>query len=116
MNRFVNFSNHPSEKWDRNQREEALKYGMIQDIPFPAVDPDGDEAYIDRLAELCTAQIEGFSPRAVLCQGEFCLAYQVTARLKEKGILVLAACSERVVKEDGHKKEVSFTFRRFRRY
>ena len=92
MNIFVNFTNHSSAYWDENQRKEALKYGMIRDMPFPAVDPESDEAYIDSLA------------------------YQVIKGLKERGILALIARSERVVKDMGKKKEVSFTFRRFRRY
>lgn len=50
MNVFVNFTNHPSAYWDENQRKEVLKYGMIRDMPFPAVDPESDEAYIDSLA------------------------------------------------------------------
>ena len=51
MNIFVNFTNHPSAYWDENQRKEALKYGMIRDMPFPSVDPESDEAYIDSLAQ-----------------------------------------------------------------
>ncbi len=116
MDIFVNFTNHPSTKWERKQRTEALKYGMIQDVPFPAVDSGGDEEYIESLAGRCVEQIEQLDPKAVLCQGEFCLSYQVIKRLKEKGIPVLAACSERVVNDTGEKKEVVFTFRRFRRY
>ena len=56
------------------------------------------------------------SPDAVLCQGEFCLVYRVVSLLKEKNITVLAACSERCVIQNGDRKEVTFSFRRFRRY
>lgn len=39
---FVNFTNHPSEYWEEKQLKEALKYGKIYDLPFPAIDPWGD--------------------------------------------------------------------------
>lgn len=113
---FVNFTNHPSKYWDKKQREEAEYYGKICDVPFPAVDPQGDEVYICNLAETCTEQILRLHPAAVLCQGEFCLAYQVVSRLQKKGILVLAACSERMVRMQGQKKEVVFVFQKFRKY
>lgn len=80
------------------------------------MDPGGDEAYIGLLARDCLEKIRQFHPDAVLCQGEFCLVYQVVKRLKEEQIPVLAACSERLVNETGGKKEVSFVFRRFREY
>ena len=113
---LINFTNHPSNRWERKQKTAALKYGTVEDIPFPAVNPEGDEVYIEMLAETCVEKILQFHPSAVLCQGEFCLAYQVVRRLREKGITVLAACSKRIVKETGQKKEVVFEFRRFRRY
>lgn len=113
---FINFTNHPSQYWGEKQREEALQYGEIFDVPFPAVDPWGNEEYISRLAEDCVERILQLHPSAVLCQGEFCLAYQVIYRLKEKGLPVLAACSERMVKETGQTKEVTFAFTCFREY
>lgn len=93
-----------------------MEYGEIVDIPFPPVDPRGDESYIDGLAGQCVRQILQYHPYAVLCQGEFCLAYQVITRLREEGIQVLAACSERIVKEEGQKKEIVFVFEQFRKY
>ena len=113
---FVNFSNHPSFLWEIGQREAALEYGEIVDVPFPDVDPAGDEEYIHFLAEESIARIMEYSPAAVLCQGEFCLAYQVTSMLLEQEILVVAACSKRIVREERNRKEVVFEFRRFRRY
>ena len=113
---FVNFTNHPSIKWDEKQKMAALGYGEIVDISFPMVEPLGDESYIDSLAETCLQQILLLRSQAVLCQGEFCLAFRVISRLREKGILVLAACSERKVREDAQKKEVIFQFQQFRRY
>ena len=113
---LVNFTNHPSKAWEENQKGAAEQYGTILDLPFPTVDPEGDEAYIEALAEQYLSRIEALSPTAVLCQGEFCLTYQIVSRLKKKGITVLAACSERCVEEKGSRKEVMFRFQRFRSY
>lgn len=113
---LVNFTNHPSSQWGEGQLREAENYGDIVDIPFPAVDPEGDEAYISALAAEYEERILNLAPDAVLCQGEFCLVYQVVSLLKEKEITVLAACSERCVIQNGDRKEVTFSFRRFRRY
>lgn len=54
---------------------------------------------------------------AVLCQGEFCLAFSVISKLQQSGVTVLAACSERNVKsEDNGRKITVFEFKRFRKY
>ncbi len=113
---FINFSNHPSDKWCDRQLKAARKYGNIMDIPFPEVSASGDEAYIKELAAECVERIAACRPEAVLCQGEFCLAYEVITRLKARGLTVLAACSERKVMMEGNKKTVIFEFERFRRY
>ena len=68
------------------------------------------------LAMKSVEAIMKYEPEAVLCQGEFCLAYRVIQELKERGITVLAACSERLVRDNGNRKEVTFQFSRFRRY
>lgn len=113
---FVNFTNHPSQFWDAKQLQAAGQYGAITDVAFPAVDASGDEAYIAELAEEYLHKILKLHPAAVLCQGEFTLAYRVITRLKEEGVAVLAACSTRNVKVEGNKKEVIFEFERFREY
>ena len=118
---FINFSNHPSDKWDDNQLREARKWGEILDIPFPAVPAAADEAEVAALADEKLRQILAEKPDAVLCQGEFTLTYAVVEHLLEAGITVVAACSERVSEErqeaDGHVEKVSvFRFQQFRRY
>ena len=113
---FVNFTNHPSTYWEETQLSHARAYGEIVDVPFPSVDPEGDEDYIAALAEDSVARIMKHQPKAVLCQGEFCLAYQVIEKLKASQVTVLAACSQRCVKEAGNRKEVFFCFVRFRKY
>lgn len=58
----------------------------------------------------------GYSPEAVLCQGEFTLAFQIINTLLEQDVTVVAACSERVVKENGNRKESYFYFKKFRKF
>lgn len=113
---FVNFTNHPSDKWEAMQRQCASEYGEIVDMPFPEVEAEADETVINDMADLYVRRILDLQPGAVLCQGEFTLVFQVASMLKAQGITVLAACSKREVKEYGNKKEVTFQFVRFRRY
>jgi hypothetical protein len=118
---FINFTNHPSANWSPEQIAAADEYGEIIDIPFPEVDPDGDEGYITRLAERYAGGISLRKPKAVLCQGEMTLAFAVAGLLLSMNVTVLAACSKRVVKEaigeNGKAiKIAAFTFTRFRKY
>lgn len=114
---FINFTNHPVDTWDERQIASAEAYGKIVEFPFPMVKAGSDELEIMALAESAVEKIMDMEPAAVLCQGEFTLAYAVIVRLKQKGVKVLAACSERMVEinEEG-KKVVSFHFERFREY
>lgn len=118
---FVNFSNHPSSRWSSEQLSAAEEFGRVVDEPFPTVPADMGEAGISRLADEATARILAQRPAAVLCQGEFTLAFAVTERLKEKGVTVLAASSDRGLEMEeeanaGTRKVTVFRFTRFRKY
>lgn len=117
---FINYTNHPSALWGEAQLEAARKYGEIMDMPFPAVDPHMDREGVDRLAEEEYRKIAAYRPDCVLCQGEFCLAYSLVARMKENGIRAVAACTvrnAREVVEDGRSmKTTVFEFIQFREY
>jgi len=118
---FINFSNHPSTGWGKEQITEASKYGEIIDISFPDVDPELDSEDISRLACKYAEKILEYKPAAVMCQGEMTLCFKVVEILKSKGILVLAACSAREASsetlEDGSVvKTHKFRFVRFRSY
>ena len=118
---FINFSNHCSDNWGADQIEAASRWGRIIDIPFPDVPADADEEDIQRIAYQCVNEISNLNPEAVLCQGEFTLAFAVVEMLKRRGITVVAACSNRKVVEsfleDGTcQKESFFEFIRFRKY
>ena len=51
-----------------------------------------------------------------MCQGEFTFVYSLVRRLKEKKVVCLAACSERMVADTADGKIVRFEFVKFREY
>ncbi len=119
---LINFTNHPSSKWSDEQRKASEIYGDIIDIPFPAVDPTSDTAYFDTLADEYLGKIGELSEQpVVLIQGEFVLTYRLVNRLKEIGIICIAAESSRNVKEmtrsDGTTEKVlQFRFEKYMEY
>lgn len=118
---FVNFSNHNSENWSQKQVKASEKWGKIVNIAFPHISPNADEAEIQQLAQKYICEIVKYNPTAVMCQGEFTLSYAVINGLKERGITVVSACSERraveEVQDDGSVRKYSvFEFVQFRRY
>jgi len=96
---FINFTSHPAEKWDAKQILAAQQYGNIVDMSFPLINPIATSADIFDLANGYVQRIIAMSPKAVLCQGEFTLAFAIVSELKKHGVLVRAACSERCVTE-----------------
>lgn len=117
---FLNFSNHPSSLWGQEQTKAAEQFGELMDLPFPQVAADMTSKEVIRLAEAYTDQILKKHPDCVLCQGEFCLSWHVIDRLKKAGVLVVAACSERMTEEvyieAGTEKKSVFRFVQFRAY
>lgn len=121
-NAFINFSNHPSNNWGEKQKKAVSDQydARIVDIAFPLVSAYADENEISVLATECVEMICGYNPKAVMCQGEFGLTYQVINLLKQKGILAVYSCSERKTIEkktdNGTVKTSEFCFVRFREY
>ena len=117
---FVNFSNHRSSEWSQAQISAAAVYGEIVDVPFPDVSATALDSDIKKIALEYVTAIINMNPTAVMCQGEFTLAFAVIAGLKRQGITVLAACSERKVYEKSTngitKKTTNFEFSKFREY
>lgn len=118
---FINYTNHPSEKWGKEQIAAAQKYGEIVDEAFPDISPDASASDIASMADMACQKLLRLSPAAVLCQGEFSYVYQIVKRLTKQKIPVLAACSERVVTETTDEKGVThrtseFHFVKFRQY
>lgn len=118
---FVNFSNHPSDGWPREQKEKAIEMGNeIVDIAFPNVKTKYTTQDIHNIAEEYVEKICRMNPDVVMCQGETTLCYSVVTLLKKKGIKVVAATTERESKEikkgDSIKKTSMFKFSGFREY
>ena len=117
---FLNFTNHPSSFWSSEQQAAALRYGPIQDLAFPQVNPGAPLSEIQQLAKHYAQEIISKKPDCVLCQGEFTLSYQIIALLKQADIPVVAACAERNSQEiisDGTSKKVTiFRVVQFREY
>ncbi|MDR0382117.1 MAG: hypothetical protein LBH86_09035 [Oscillospiraceae bacterium] len=119
---FINFTNHPSDNWSAEQTAAAHVFGEILDLPFPNVDPNGGEGYIEALAAEYVTRIAAHRPLAVLCQGEMTLTFAVASLLPLVcNAAVLAACSARVVTEFANEdgmiaKYTAFRFTRFRNY
>lgn len=121
MRVFINHTNHPSALWSEAQLKAAERYGRIRDIPFPAVEPEWDEAEIGRLAREQAERIVADEPAAVLVQGEFTYSYALIGLLQKAGITVLAACSRRCTESSVNEQQETvcrsvFRFVRFRRY
>lgn len=115
-NVFVNLSNHPSSAWSETQITAAEQYGKIVDISFPMIDASAGEEQVVQLADQYLDEIMKMEPAAVMCQGEFTFVYSLVRRLKEKKVVCLAACSERMVADTADGKIVRFEFVKFREY
>lgn len=118
---LINLTNHPSKSWHNEQLQAAEFYGEIVDVPFPDVNPLFAEKQITDIADDLVNYVCELEPDAVLCQGEFSLAYAIIKRLTEKKITVLAACSARRVieemQENGDVKKICiYNFVKFRKY
>lgn len=118
---FINLSNHPSVNWSVEQKDTAERlYGEIIDLPFPVVDPAGDEAYIATLADEYYRQImdlSGGMSVTVHLMGEMTLTFALVQRLQAEGITCVASTTKRETVEfpDGRKESV-FNFVQFRKY
>lgn len=118
---FINHTNHASANWSAAQEEAARAWGEIEDMAFPDIGADWDEAHVAHLAGENAAKIIERKPRAVLCQGEFTYVYHLVNLLRAAGVTVLAAASRREAVEeraaDGSVRKISrFVFERFREY
>lgn len=118
---FVNHTNHPSERWGDEQLAAAKNFGELVDVPFPAINPAATTDEIRALVQSTLEEILSLKPTAVLCQGEFNYTFEMVERLKNFGVKVFAATSERIVREeilpDGSSRTIStFRFVQFREY
>lgn len=118
---FVNLTNHPSARWSEAQREAALAYGPILDLPFPAVPETAELGSVTKLAVLYFRKLRAIEGPVVLIQGEAVFSYTLVRLLEQARIPALAAVSARRVREtvlpDGSvQKTAVFVFAGFRPY
>lgn len=119
---LINLSNHPSINWAGEQLNAAKVYGEIVDLPFPEVNPMGDELYIADLAKNYGNQVKQLlvnatnSNHAVHLMGELTFCFALISLLKNVGIPCVASTSQRVVSQHGNQKVTTFTFVQFRNY
>ena len=108
---FINLSNHPSSLWDKTQTEDALQYGEIVDLAFPAIPVSISDKYMNHLVQEYANKIMEYDNPVVMIQGEFVFVFRMVTRLKSMGIRALACCTERISTEekqaDGSIKKVS---------
>jgi hypothetical protein len=121
---LINLSNHPSSLWSARQTDCATSiYGDIIDLPFPAVNPEGDEEYIAKLVKKYWQKIEGLAGQArndgsvaVHIMGELTFTFAMVKALQAKEIRCVASTTERVAKEVNGVKTSEFKFVMFREY
>ena len=118
---LINLTNHPSTQWDTPQLAAAQQqFGIVVDLPFPDIDPTGDETYIAELADHYlnqTLTLANGHPAVVHLMGEMTFTIALLKRLQSHHIPCVASTTRRTVLilPDGEKK-TKFQFVKFRNY
>ena len=114
---LLNLSNHPSASWSSAQLAAAGGESQVIDLPFPQVAPDGDETYIEQLANDYYNKIEAMpNIEAVHIMGEMNFTYSLVTKLKNNGFRCVASTTKRETVEENGIKISKFNFVRFREY
>lgn len=120
---LINLSNHPSDNWPQEQKKKAIElYQKIVDIPFPEVDPNGEEKYIENLSSEYLNKILEIKNRTsetvvVHLMGELTFSFALLVKLKANGVRCVASTTQRVVMDEGNGRVTKlFRFVRFREY
>ena len=112
---LLNLSNHPSDNWTPEQLSAAGD--AVVDMPFPQVDPDGDEAYIESLANEYLQKVLAMDNiSAVHIMGEMNFTFALVNKLKTFGVKCVASTTQRETEEENGVKISKFKFVRFREY
>ena len=118
---LINLTNHPSALWDTAQLAAAQQqFGNVVDIPFPDVNPAGDEQYITSLADQHLDKVLSVAngqQATVHLMGEMTFTVALLKRLQKHNIPCVASTTQRIVQElpNGEKK-ARFQFLKFRNY
>ncbi len=118
---LINLTNHPSSTWSKEQLITAERlYGSIIDIPFPSVDPNGNEDYITKLADDYCQRVQNTlsgDSITVHIMGEMTLTFAIVNKLQKNGITCIASTTKRCSMEQPDGRTLSvFRFVKFRRY
>jgi hypothetical protein len=120
---LINLSNHPQNKWDIRQIEQATKlYGSIRDIAFPAIDPLDKLDVIKKMAlnyaSTCIDLLKKSrdAENAIHVMGELTFCYQFVKIMQQQNIQCIASTSERTVAYTQDGKVSLFIFQQFRNY
>ncbi|MDG7000268.1 MAG: hypothetical protein JRN15_14285 [Nitrososphaerota archaeon] len=128
---LINLSNHPLSAWSDAQRQTAQEeFGLLVDLPFPAVSADATLQEVGQKVEeyipLCrgmfddyfqTAGIADKTRNAIHIMGEFTFVYAFVNRCRELGLICVASTTERVVSNNpDNSKTTYFNFVQFRPY
>lgn len=120
---LINFSNHPKKDWNDIQLGKARElYKSVDDLPFPAIDPTGDEDYIislcNKYSEYIIDKIKRSSDEfnAVHIMGELTFTLAIVAKLQNLGVTCIASTTDRSSYVLDNRKISNFNFVRFREY
>lgn len=118
---FINLSNHPSFDWDEKQLAAAREYGVVVDVPFPAVPAEATTEELEAIAQDLLEQVGVITKKntdsTIHVMGEMNLTYILVGRLQHLGYRCVASTTVRntVDNPDGTKTS-KFQFVQFREY
>lgn len=116
---FINYSNHPSSRWNADQLAAARRYGKVVDVPFPVVSPSATTVQVNQMAREVVASMLALGESdkmTVHVMGEMTLTYNIVRRLKRHHVRCVASTTERRVTEVDGKSVSEFSFVQFREY
>lgn len=117
---LINFTNHPYEDWSTEQKQAAVSFGNVIDLPFPMISPEASSDEIRSLTNEYVHKIEEISENKIVTvhvMGEMNFVFSIVTILKAKGYRCIASTTDRDVQinEDGIKTAI-FKFHQFRDY
>lgn len=115
---LLNISNHPSNKWSKQQKDTAIKqFGTAQDLPFPQIPPEASSDDVCKLVEAYVSKVRESDANVVHVMGEMTFTCALVNALQAIGIPCIASTTRRqVLEEDDGKKTSIFEFVQFRSY
>lgn len=117
---LINLTNHPYKDWSTEQKQAAVSFGNVIDLPFPMISPEASSDDIKSLTGEYFNKIEEISEDKVVTvhvMGEMIFVFSIVTKLKAKGYRCIASTTDRDVQinEDGIKTAI-FKFHQFRDY